>query len=102
MGWCLGDPQAFQSYKLALEVAFKEVGAETTKDCDAVLEAAFTSKASGCLLSILAQPSDLATARTNVKAEVLSFRARVGKDKEKRLLHPVLWDRAQLVLSGQS
>ena len=85
---------------MALDIGLKQVNKQSQQDVDSALQDAAVAKASGCLLSILGKPKDVGVMRGLVRAEILQFRGKVGKEHEKELLHPLLWERTQQVLSG--
>eukprot|EP00971_Amphidinium_carterae_P068818 1362666-Amphidinium_carterae.1 len=94
-------PKAVDKYAASLAITNKHIVKELQQSIDETLEMARTTKCSGCLLHCIVNMRGEAV-RASVQAEMKEYRGLVGKTKEQKLLHPVLYKKAQDILKGQS
>ena len=86
--------------KNCVNIDLKAVDKELVQELDALVRRASTTKAEGCLVyNLLYEKAKL---RESVQAEMKALRGVVGKEAERDVLHPLLWEKVQHVLKGGS
>ena len=96
----LGCPKALFKLRDCVSIELRAVEKEVVQSVNAVVQKASTTKAEGCLIYNLMHEKE--KLRESVQSEMKAFRLVVGKEAERDLLLPLLWEKVQHVLKGGS